>query len=394
MTELVLKIIAAIIGLPTAIFLLIKAYLELKKAIISRRNNGTGNGEGNMDNSLENSGKITNAIVGSKVEGDITTHEDSHDTTVCGDINYYLDSSRQTREEYPDGENIILKEEYTTLFAENGAIHSERISIRNVGNGRIEGDVFLDNENTYKLYGTFKNRILTGEFISVGRYKDERGTINLKLISEDILSGFCSFSKISSSLDDQIRVSPYVWVAGSDNEDLLNGTYKFCTQCHKERKKCCCESEDIDLPVVLYSEALKYQSSNPKNQRMRDFSRPIGGSQVRQMKYANGSTKCCHFYNSQDNKCRVYEMRPTDCRLFPFDIKVSESTGEYWVGYYDEVCERSLPDRDIMKIYAHILRPQLFLLFPYAEIINCDEVCQRLKKTHFERLYKLHDFIF
>lgn len=193
--------------------------------------------------------------------------------------------------------------------------------------------------------------------------------------------------------EDQIRVSPYVWVAG-DNSDLIKGTYEFCTHCHNEGKKCCCESADIDMPVLLPTEAQKYQSMNPRRQRMKDFSHAIVSTAIRQMNSTNSNKQCCHFYNSTDNKCRIYDVRPTDCRLFPFDIKKNENTGEYWVGYYDEICERKLPDKETMKKYAHILRPQLFLLFPYADAINRDEVCMQLKKSHFEELYKLHDFIF
>lgn len=47
-----------------------------------------------------------------------------------------------------------------------------------------------------------------------------------------------------------------------------------------------------------------------------------------------------------------------------------------------------------MKKYAHILRPHLFLLFPYANTINIKEVCERLNKANFEKLYKLDEFIF
>lgn len=291
--------------------------------------------------------------------------------------------------------NIILQDKYTSVFAEKGNIHNEIIVIKNMGNGIVEGDVYLDKNNIYKLNGTFKNHILTGEFTSVAEYTDERGTINLKLISKDILSGFCSFSKISNSAYDQIRMSPYIWISG-ENPDLLNGTYEFCTQCHNENKKCCCASPDIDMPVLLKNEAQKIQHMNPRKFKMKEFSHNIGRTPIRQVNeiYDEIRGDCCHFYNRDKNQCTIYDIRPTDCRLFPFDIKLDPDTNEYWIGYYSDLCHRRLPDQEVMKQYAHILRPQLFLMFPYANTINDKNVCKHLCEASFEKLYKLEEFIF
>ncbi len=306
-----------------------------------------------------------------------------------------LNSGNDKASNNSDYNNIILKPKYTSLFAEKGELHSETINITNKGDGEIEGEVYLGTNNTYHLTGTFKNRVLTGEFTSMGQYVDERGTINLKLISENILSGFCSFSKTSKVDDDQIRMSPYVWIAGKD-ESLISGTYEFCTECHNQRKKCCCASPDVDMPVLLPSEARKIQSISPRHQRMRDFSRNIGNTTIRQIiaKDSGLNGQHCHFYDYNENRCKIYDMRPVDCRLFPFDIKLDPNTNEYWVGYYNDLCDRHLPDISIMRQYAHILRPQLFLLFPYANTINNKEVCTHLSEATFESLYKLDQFIF
>lgn len=291
--------------------------------------------------------------------------------------------------------NIKLQSEYTSVFAEKGSINNEIIEISNLGDGKVEGRVYLDKNNVYKLCGTFKNHILTGEFMSVGDYTDERGTINLKLISKDILSGFCSFSKISNVAYDQIRMSPYVWIAGKNN-DLINGTYEFCTQCHKENKKCCCASPDIDMPVLLKNEAQKIQHINPRHFKIREFSHNVGRTPIRQVNeiYDEERGNCCYFYNRDKNQCTIYNIRPTDCRLFPFDIKLDPYTNEYWIGYYSDLCDRQLPDQEVMKQYAHILRPQLFLMFPYANTINDKNVCKHLCEASFEKLYKLEEFIF
>lgn len=379
----VIGLIVAVIGVPKAIFELRKAYLE--------RHKSSGK-EAEPVNISNNKGVVlTNSTIG----GNVSTNTDSGNVTIHGDV--IVGESREVdapADTLPD-DNIILKDTYTSLFAEKGEVHSERITIRNLGGGRVEGEVYLDNTHVYSLTGTFKNRILTGEFTSTGKYNDERGTINLKLISEDILSGFCSFSKTSMSFDDQIRMSPYVWVAGT-NSQLLCGTYDFCTACHNEGRKCCCASADIDMPVLLRNEAQRLQSKNPRQQRMRDFSHNIGNTPIRQVNsIQNGATGVhCHFYNPHENCCKIYDVRPIDCRLFPFDIKLDPNTNEYWVGYYNDLCERQLPSIETMKQYAHMLRPLLFLLFPYANTINQEDVCKHLSKANFERLYRLEQFIF
>lgn len=310
MITVVLGLMVALIGVPTAIFQLKKAYIEKKRT---------------------NSEKESHIMIGKEIKnGDKAT--DSNNI-----INIYNDTvSNMKSSSHNEGiltDDIILKERYTSLFAENGEVHSENIEIKNLEHGRISGKVFLDDNNTYNLVGVFKNRVLTGEFTSVGKHLDERGTVNLKLISEDILSGFCSFSKISTSVEDQIRISPYVWSAGKD-ANLINGTYEFCTQCHNERRKCCCASADIDMPILLKNEAQKLQSRNSVRLRMRDFSRNIGNTPILQMLPSNRGEEHCHFYDSSENKCNIYDIRPTDCRLFPFDIKLDSDTNEYWVGYY------------------------------------------------------------
>ena len=384
-----------LISLAVAIVSLIAAVIGIIKKCMKKKKPGGGKMENN-----------TNPVTNTKVNGSISQVSDSHSVTIGGNVSIGSilhanndDLPQKAQKETVDPSStepvaVILQDVYTSLFAENGEVHSEQIKIQNLGNGHIEGTVYLDGENTYSLSGTFNNRILTGEFTSIGQFTDERGTINLKQISADILSGFCSFSKLSA-VEDQIRMSPYVWVAGS-NTNLINGTYEFCTECHREGKKCCCASLDIDMPVLIDKEARRLQSRNPRNLRMRDFSKNIGNTSVRQMLSKKNSQlqSYCHFYDPAENECKIYNIRPTDCRLFPFDIKLDPNTNEYWIGYYDEICERHLPDVETMKMYAHVLRPQLFLLFPYANTINLSEVCQRLGKAHFEKLYKLEQFIF
>lgn len=307
-----------------------------------------------------------------------------------------------------------LEKNYTSIFAEDNRIKTEQISITKQHNGTIEGTVTLIDKDingsafcnfTYLLKGRFTNNILTAEYYSSDDNADERGAINLKLIDRKMLSGFCSFSKLSTFADDEIRVSPYVWVAG-ENQDLLNGTFEFCTKCHEEQKVCCCASEKIDMPVFLNSEIelIRNNLSN-KAQEKNTFSKtlpdPFQKSHVRQMKREEKKTNNgdllytkCYFYDIEEKRCKIYQGRPIDCRLFPFDIKLTEDKQEYVIGYYTELCERNLPSFSIMKKKAHLLRPYFFLLYPYLHLITNKNVCQKLQNADFQEIGKFKDFVF
>lgn len=311
--------------------------------------------------------------------------------SISGDNNQINIGSQDRMERTKAVTKIILKEKYTSVYMENGSLQSERIIIEHTDSAsdRIEGMVILNDKYKYKLKGSFNNKILTGEYYSQNNHEDERGTINLKMISEDIFSGFCSFSKVSSSIDDQIRVSPYVWVAG-ENRDLINGTYEFCNECHTNERKCCCESDEVDMPILINDEPNNIQGKSPRVNKLKHFSTQIGKTSVRQMNRRDNGE--CHFFCN--GSCKIYEDRPIDCRLFPFDIKLDKETGEYWIGYYSEICEKGLPDKEEMKKYVHILRPYFFLLYPFANIITDDTVCERLNKATFTKLYNAREFIF
>ena len=311
-------------------------------------------------------------------------------------------------------DTIRLNNIYTSLFAEDNQLKSERIVITRQHQGCVEGYVELTEKDTqghtnstltYCLKGIFANKVLTAEYTSKENRNDERGAINLKLIGSDMLSGFCSFSKSSSTMDDEIRVSPYVWVSG-ENIDLLDGTYDFCTQCYKEKAVCCCASEDIDMPVFLESEARAIQAKqNKRKKSLRIFSKnlpqPFQDTNVRQIlrnskedTNASAQNIRCHFFDYDSKECKIYSCRPLDCRLFPFDIKLAKNKSEYVIGYYTDLCDRELPEHNTMLRYAHILRPYFFLLYPYLHIITSDLVCERLKDAEFKQLANFKDFVF
>lgn len=406
--KIILGVFVAIIAVPTAILGLWKAYIELKRIILNNRKN---HDKIQKEDSMGDSHNTDISVKKSKLKGNSIGNV-ATTNTFYGNVNIHRTPNAEVTTD--NTESILLKNKYTSLFAEEDKLKTEQIIITKQKNGVVEGTVTLVEEvigtgssqhYTYFLKGRFTNKILTAEYFSNNEDVDERGAINLKLIDRDVLSGFCSFSKLSSSVDDEIRVSPYVWVAG-ENKDLINGMFEFCTECYAEHKVCCCASDKVDMPVFINSELAAIrnqlvQKSIEKNAFSKALSEPFKKSAVRQMKREDKkgndgsiiSTKC-HFYNVEEQKCKIYDGRPIDCRIFPYDIKLSEGKKEYIIGYYTGLCERNLPDHSTMKKKAHILRPYFFLLYPYLHIITSDEVCQRLNNADFEEIAKFKDFVF
>lgn len=392
--ELIGKIVVAIISVVGAIIGLIAAILKQKEKHTPE--------SGKTGTNLVESATGQTVQIG-KVEGDMIMSTSDTGTT-------QRDKSSETEDKKTTIENqthIKLASVYTSVFAEDGQLQTEVIHLEQLNGTDIKGKVELvakekggriTSKITYSFRGTFDNRVLTGEYFSESQSDDERGAINLKLISKEILSGFCSFSKVSATAEDEIRMSPYVWVAG-ENLDLINGSYSFCAECYREKADCCCASDEVDMPVLLHDEASIIQSTvtNRSKRKMAHFSTLIDHTPVRQIKREKcdgGGGSHCHFYNCTEKMCRIYEKRPVDCRLFPFDIVLNKATGEYEVGYYPALCNRELPDYTQMKQIAHILRPYFFLLYPYAHIITTDTVCERLKDAEFTKIALLRDFVF
>lgn len=184
----VLSIIAAIVG----IVISIKSKSKAKGDVSSMPNKTTVNeaDRGSINISAEGGSSIT-------VSG-VNATPVSKDADTTKPIDGLGESSGS---EY---ESIRLHNVYTSLFAEDNQLKTERITITRQDHGKIEGNVELNELNTqgeivrtltYTLTGVFANKVLTAEYLSKGSKSDERGAINLKLITSNILSGFCSFSK-------------------------------------------------------------------------------------------------------------------------------------------------------------------------------------------------------
>lgn len=269
-------------------------------------------------------------------------------------------------------DNIDISGRWNSFFHEGDTIQSEIVELEQDGQ-MIKGEIKLDSGNRkYILRGEFKNQILIGTYISQNKKKDERGTIVLRRINEYLLSGFCTFVY----RDKQVYSSPYVLTLMSYH-NAKKGTYNFCNGCVGVFD-CCCNCNKIDMPIVLPSEAKRIESISRK--KIDEFANKLTNNLYQMKRADNDEAKGCIFF--VNNKCSIYENRPIDCRLFPFDFK--EIDGEYWLIYYNgiDIC-RALPtDINEIKSYAHNIRPLLDMLLPYMSECSDPVFCRRLESQH------------
>lgn len=265
------------------------------------------------------------------------------------------------------------------FFHERESVQSEIVGLEQEGQ-IISGEMLLK-KRKYILQGDFKNQILIGTYISNNTKKDERGAIVLRRINENLLSGFCTFVY----KDKQVYSSPYVLIRKS-NHDIKKGTYKFCNSC-VGKFDCCCNCNKIDMPIILPVEAKKIESISRKP--IDKFAKKLTNNLYQMRRIDDDENKGCVFFIN--NACSIYENRPIDCRLFPFDFK--EINGEYWLIYYNdiEICKALPTDEDEIKSYAHNIRPLLDMLLPYMSECSDPVFSKRLEKQHYVKLFTVKD---
>lgn len=274
-------------------------------------------------------------------------------------------------------DTIDISGKWNSFFHEGDVIQSETIEFKQEGQ-KVQGEIILGNRK-YLLDGEFKNQILMGKYISKNKRKDERGTIVLRRINENLLSGFCTFVY----KDKQVYSSPYI-LTSTTYHNVKKGTYSFCNSC-VGKFDCCCNCNKIDMPIVLPSEAQKIETISRRV--IKDFATKLTNNLYQMRRVDDDENKGCIFFNN--NKCSIYENRPIDCRLFPFDFK--EIDGEYWLIYYNsiDICKALPTDITEIKNYAHNIRPLLDMLLPYMSECSDPIFSKRLEKQQYVKLFTI-----
>lgn len=104
-------------------------------------------------------------------------------------------------------------------------------------------------------------------------------------------------------------------------QDLQNGCYDVCTNC-LTGGICCSSFDKINAPVLNKEELIQLREILKNN----DFY-DVVDSNLYKIKLNNDE---CVFL--KNGRCQVYNHRPLDCRLFPFDI-LKKDTKYYLVLY-------------------------------------------------------------
>ena len=108
------------------------------------------------------------------------------------------------------------------------------------------------------------------------------------------------------------------------------GSFSFCEGCPAHSN--CCTGKTVDLPVLTPADA---QTISEKTGIPRpEFCSETEGQLLTMRARAGGG---CYFY--RDGKCGVYDVRPIDCRMFPFDIDRMES-GQLTTIVYSTACPK------------------------------------------------------
>ena len=273
-----------------------------------------------------------------------------------------IDKEKDVKKTSKSLNEVNIVGEWLSTFAEEGKLKNESVVFTSVDSNNIEGifTILSDKEEIkYQFNGTFKNRTLIGTYHN----NEEHGIINLIYISSELLFGYCNIIDRERT----IYSTPYVLtkiengLSFNDKKERVRDIYDFCKDCYG---KCgnCCNGDNVDLPILLpFERELIVQEQELDSD---EFCKPYKESVIYQMKpIKNGG---CYFY--KDNKCSIYDYRPLDCKLFPFDYIINND-GEFELVLYKQVCKKgiNLPifDKRKNEYYYYLLQPLFHIIKPY-----------------------------
>lgn len=259
-----------------------------------------------------------------------------------------------------------LSGKWVSSFIQNNKIYNEEV-IFVQENNRIFANIKLNYDGEmleYKFNGVFNKNILNGTYECLDDCEIESGTISLKVVNENFLYGVTTYISAEANNDD-VSQSPYALFRNTNNN---LGTFNLCQKC-VNAKATCCSNPAVDSPMILPTEAKEISKATGEEigefAELIDFAEKNNDNSLKslyQMKRQKNNSSC-HFY--KNCRCSIYDIRPIDCRIFPYDIKL-ENDGNYYLVYYlANNCEVKNVDVDNLKMISYNTRLFLRLLFPY-----------------------------
>ena len=109
---------------------------------------------------------------------------------------------------------------------------------------------------------------------------------------------------------------------------MKDGTYFHCSQCRLKNN--CCNDFDGTIDNIMVTKEEHDIILGQVGETFEKYFQPLTDT-VYHLLNINGA---CPFYSNPG--CSIYEIRPADCRLFPYDLK--EISGNYYLIKYDLPC--------------------------------------------------------
>ncbi|MBE6153948.1 MAG: YkgJ family cysteine cluster protein [Firmicutes bacterium] len=108
-------------------------------------------------------------------------------------------------------------------------------------------------------------------------------------------------------------------------QDIQNGCYDICTNCFADGN-CCSSFDTINAPVLNKDELMQLIEVLKKD----DFYDAVDDNLY---KIRTNNNECIFLKNG---RCSIYNFRPLDCKLYPFDIIKKDS--KYYLVLYQLDC--------------------------------------------------------
>ena len=286
-----------------------------------------------------------------------------------------------------------LSGKWISSFIQNNKIYNEKVNFKQNGK-EVKANIILNYEGqicNYEFNGIINKNIINGTYFYNEDSNIESVTISVKIINKNFLYGVATYISDDINSDDIVQ-SPYALFRNTNNN---LGTFNICSNCVGNNSTCCCDT-NVDSPMLLPNEVeaiskkMKIEKETfSKKVDLAKMNNDYSLKDLYQMKRDEESNSCYFFRN---NKCTIYDIRPIDCRIFPYDIKL-EKDGNYYLVYYKlDKCQIMNEDIKNIKMISYNTRLFLRLLFPYIREWSDKYCCTHLtEKRNYEIICKIED---
>ena len=138
---------------------------------------------------------------------------------------------------------------------------------------------------------------------------------------------------------------------GELNMSNKEGTYNHCSKC-KIKRNCCCDF-DTKIDNVIVSNNEKENIINRVGKDSEKFFKKINNEAYNIISH----NSICPFYSKG---CTIYDIRPNDCKLFPYDLK--KINDKYFLIQYDLPCGSS----EVHESVEHIVKELCLIIDTYT----------------------------